>query len=72
MSYWFAYRVYHKEIDLNPGSPILEGPFDTYKDAKKEKEKENIRGNDMQKTAIFPAENREEAEMKLAKETWMT
>lgn len=69
MSYWFAYRVYQKGIDLKPGSPVLEGPFQTYQDAKKLKE--SIRGGDIQKTSIFPADSKEQAEMKLAVETWI-
>lgn len=69
MSYWFAYRVYDSNIDLKPGSPILEGPFESYEEAKKEKV--SIRGSDMQKTSIFPAENKLEAKEFLKKETWM-
>jgi hypothetical protein len=69
MSYWFAFRVYQKGVDLEPRSPVLEGPFKTYQDAKKEKV--SIRGGDMQKTSIFPAESKEEAENRLAGETWM-
>lgn len=67
MSYWFAFRVYQKGVDLEPCSPVLEGPFETYLDAKKEKM--SIRGGDIQKTSIFPAESKEEAENQLARET---
>lgn len=69
LSYWFAYRVYQKGIDLEPGTPVLEGPFKSYESAKQEKE--SIRGSDMQKTSIFPADSKEKAEEKLPGETWM-
>ncbi|HAR95006.1 MAG TPA: hypothetical protein DCR97_03440 [Deltaproteobacteria bacterium] len=69
MSYWFGYRAYNKDIDLLPGAGILEGPFDSYDAAKRKKE--SIRGNDIQKTSIFPAEDKEQAYEKIANETWM-
>ncbi len=69
MSYWFAYRVNDKNIDISPGSAIIEGPFESYDKAKKIKE--NIRGSDMEKTSIFKAESKLDAEEKLKKETWM-
>ncbi|MGM0951342.1 MAG: hypothetical protein ACQEW7_00035 [Pseudomonadota bacterium] len=69
MSYWFAYRVHQKGIDLNPGTPILEGPFDSHGSAKQVKE--SIHGSDMQKTSIFLADSKEKAEEQLARETWM-
>ena len=69
MDYWFAYRVFDKSIDISPGSGILEGPFDLYEEAKKVKV--SIRGSDMQKTSIFKASSKSEAESKLKNETWM-
>ena len=69
MSYWFGYRVFDSSIDIRPGLGVLEGPFDSYATAKKEKER--IRGGDMQKTSIFPASTKEEATEKMNKETWM-
>lgn len=69
MSYWFGYRAYEKGIDIIPGAGILEGPFDSYDAAKREKE--SIRGNDIQKTSIFAAEDKERAYAKLVLETWM-
>lgn len=69
MSYWFAYRVFNPKIDINPGGAVLEGPFDSYELAKSVKLK--IHGSDMQKTSIFPAASKIEAEAHLPKETWM-
>ena len=69
MSYWFGYRVFDRSIDLSPGSEILEGPFDSYDNAKKKKI--GIRGGDMQKTLIFEASSKDEAKEKLKKENWM-
>jgi len=69
MDYWFAYRVFDRSIDISPGSEILEGPFDSYEKAKKVKV--SIRGSDMQKTSIFKASSKSEAESKLKNETWM-
>lgn len=66
MSYWFGYRVFHQN---NPGAEILEGPFNTYEAAKAVKQ--SIRGSDMQKTSIFPANSREDAAEKMKYETWM-
>jgi len=69
LSYWFAYRVFDQRIDINPGCAILEGPFESYELAKSEKLK--IRGSDMQKTSIFTAASKSEAQAHLPKETWM-
>ena len=69
LSYWFAYRVFDRNIDINPGAEILEGPFESYELAKSEKIK--IRGSDMQKTSIFPAASKNDAEIHLPNETWM-
>lgn len=68
MSYWFAYRVFDKNIDLQPGSAVLEGPFETYDKAKLEKL--SCRGSDLQKTSIFSAPSKKDAEKQIAKETW--
>ena len=69
MNYWFAYRVFARGIDLSPGAEILKGPFESYQDAKSVKS--SMRGSDLQKTSIFPADSREEAIDKLKFETWM-
>ena len=69
MNYWFAYRVFDRSIDINPGSAILEGPFETYESAKEIKIA--IRGGDMQKTSIFTAPSEDEAKKKIEKETWI-
>ncbi|MCG9723469.1 hypothetical protein [Shewanella sp. Isolate7] len=69
MSYWFGYRVFDKSIDLSPGAEILEGPFDSYEDAKKIKI--TMRGSDMQKTSIFKAISESAAKEQLKNESWM-
>jgi hypothetical protein len=69
MSYWFAFRVFDRSIDINPGSAILEGPFETYESAKERKIA--IRGGCMQKTSIFTAPFEDEAKQNLEKETWI-
>ena len=69
MNYWFAYRVFDKQIDLIPGASVLEGPFPTYDEAKLRKL--SRRGADLQKTSIFPAASREDAERMIENETWM-
>lgn len=69
MSYWFAYRVAADRNGNRPGAAILEGPFESYHHAKSVKV--GIRGYDMEKTAIFPADKKEEAEKHLKLETWM-
>ena len=69
MSYWFAYRVYDRLIDITPGSAILEGPYESYEKAKEVKV--SIRGSDMQKTSIFNASSEDDAKDKLKNETWM-
>jgi hypothetical protein len=68
LSYWFAYRVFDKEIELEPGAAILEGPFETYDAAKSQKQ--SYRGSDMQKKSIFQAASKEDAEKHISKETW--
>lgn len=69
MSYWFAYGVFDKQIDLKPGAAVLEGPFQSYDDAKSKKLR--CRGSDLQKTSIFPAASKEDAERQIANETWI-
>lgn len=69
MNYWFAYRVFNSDIDKSPGDAVLEGPFDSHEQAKSVKLK--IQGFDMQKTSIFPANSKSEAEAQVLKETWM-
>ncbi len=69
MCYWFGYRVFDRSIDLSPGSEILEGPFDSYENAKNEKI--SIRGSDMQKTSIFKASSEDKAKEQLKNENWM-
>lgn len=69
LSYWFAYRVFDKKIDLKPGAAVLEGPYQTYDQAKAKKL--SCRGSDLQKTSIFPAASKEDAEKQIARETWM-
>lgn len=67
--HWFAHRVFDRNIDIEQGDAILEGPFVSYELAKSEKLK--IRGSDIQKTPIFPAASKNDAEIHLLKETWM-
>jgi nicotinamide mononucleotide (NMN) deamidase PncC len=69
MAYWFAYRVFDTKIDVKPGSAILEGPFVTYEEAKSKKLQ--LRGSDLQKTSVFSAATKEEAEAQIARESWM-
>jgi hypothetical protein len=69
LSYWFAYRVFDKQIDLEPGASVLEGPFPTYDEAKTRKL--SRLGADLQKTSIFSAASREDAEEHIGVETWM-
>lgn len=69
LSYWFAYRVFDEKIDLTSGAAVLEGLFQTYDQAKEKKL--SYRGSDLQKTSIFPAASKEDAEKQIARETWM-
>lgn len=69
LSYWFAYRVFDEQIDLEPGAPVLEGPFPTYDEAKAQKL--SYRGTDLQKTSVFFAASRVDAEKQIEIETWM-
>jgi hypothetical protein len=67
MSYWYGYRVV--ELDSsNPGTKCISDPFQTYEDAKRDKQKN--RASDMQHTAIFEAENKQQAMVQLEKETF--
>ncbi|MBI5874958.1 MAG: hypothetical protein HZB81_03795 [Deltaproteobacteria bacterium] len=69
MKYWFAYRVFDASVDQKPQSSVVRGPFDTYQKAKSEKMM--LRGADIQKTAIFQAVSREDAEAIAENETYM-
>jgi len=69
LNYWFAYRVFDQKIDIEPGTEILQGPFESYELAKAEKIK--IRSSDMRKTSIFTAVSKDDAEICLLRETWM-
>jgi len=69
LSYWFAYRVAASGNSGRPGAAILQGPFESYNAAKSVKV--SIRGSDMEKTSIFPADTKEAAEKKINLETWM-
>lgn len=69
MSYWFAYRVFDKNIDIDPGAPVLNGPYKTYDEAKSKKL--SYSGSDLQKTSIFSAVSKEDAEKKIESEKWI-
>lgn len=63
--HWVGYRVV--ELDgSNPGRPCLLGPFNSYHEAKKAKE--GNRARDMEHTAVFTADSKEEALELLQKE----
>ena len=66
MKHWFGYRLYDPNIDLEPRNKILEGPFETYQEAKKEKNAN--KAQDMLQTAIFRSETKEKAIQQLKKE----
>jgi hypothetical protein len=59
MKYWYAVKVYDKLIDASPGHPVVEGPFDTYNEAKKDRATSGA--PDMLRTAIFQANTKAEA-----------
>ena len=59
MKYWFGNRIYDPQIDKEPREASLYGPFNTYQDAKTQKEDE--RAQDMEQTEIFSAESKDEA-----------
>ncbi len=61
MSYWFAYRIYDKAIDLEPGKIVLEGPFQNYESAKRRKTEIRRLGLDFLITAVFEAASEGEA-----------
>ena len=69
LSYWFAIRVFDKKIDLKLGVPVLEGPFELYDEA--ESKKRYYVGTDIQKTPIFQAASKEDAEKHVEEETWV-
>lgn len=65
MNHWFGFRVI--ELDgSNPGNKCLSGPFSSYEEAKREKQRSRAR--DMEQTAIFTAQSKKEAEVMLENE----
>lgn len=67
MTSWFGLRVIDN-APINPGAPLLEGPFPDYQAAKAARERSRAR--DMQHTSIFSAPDASAAYEQLARETW--
>ncbi|MGO3057325.1 hypothetical protein ACT3R7_14310 [Halomonas sp. AOP43-A1-21] len=65
MKHWYGYRVI--ELDgSNPGIKCLSESFNTYEEAKRDKQK--LKARDMEHTPIFKAESKADAEEKLQTE----
>jgi hypothetical protein len=66
MLYWFGYRVFNKEIDIQARHKVLSKPFKTRDEAKKDRI--TYDSKEFEKTAIFIAKDKNAAEIELKKE----
>ncbi len=65
MKHWFGIR-YVSLLGDNPGNGVVQGPFDSYDEAKARKL--NMKQKDTESTPVFTAINKNEAELNMLAE----